>query len=310
MAADWMPAWMKAAAAITAILGMGVSGVTEESRRLKVDHVTICGPDLSALQEVFSKLGLVAEYGGPHATGGTHMAVIGLEDGSYLELVAPVKAGAVTESGWSKLMLGNAGACAWAVGSANIQKDVDALKGAGLVVDGPFSGGRKKPDGKILEWQTAALGTQQAGSMLPFMIQDKTPREWRVRPSASTAGMGLRGVATVVLSVKDMDAAVALFRKAYGWPAPAHEDHLEFGARLAYFPGAPVILAAPLQTDGWLAKRLRDFGDCPVAFLLSGKDFNKASVKAKTASPWFGRKLAWFDAEQLHGARIGVLEAQ
>jgi hypothetical protein len=239
------------------------------------------------------------------------MAVLGLEDGSYVELVAPLKAGVATESGWSKLMLANAGACAWAVGSADIQKDVDALKGAGLVVDGPFPGGRKKPDGRVLEWRTAALGTEQAGAMLPFMIQDGTPREWRVRPSASAGQMRLSGVAAVVLGVKDMDAAIALFRKAYGWPAPEREEHPEFGAKLAHFRGTPVILAGVLQADGWLAKRLQELGECPVAFLFSGRDFDQASAKAKPASSvWFGLKLAWFDAEKLQGARVGVIAAR
>lgn len=302
--------WIHVAMTMPVILGMNVSAA-EESRHLRIDHVTICGPDLAAIQVAFSRLGLVPEYGGPHAKGGTHMAVIGLEDGSYVELVAPVKAGAVTDSGWSKLMLSNAGACAWAVGSADIQKDVDVLKRAGLLVDGPFPGGRKKPDGKILEWQTAALGTQQAGSMLPFMIQDKTPREWRVRPSASARQFGLSGIAAVVLGVKDLDAAVALFQKAYGWPSPVREDHLEFGAKLAYFQGTPVILATPLQPDGWLARRLGDLGDCPVAFLLAGPDFANASVEVQSSSSqWFGRKVAWFEAEKLQGARVGVIAAQ
>jgi len=303
--------WIAAAANIVAILAFTISATPAASRPLRVDHVTICGSDLNTLQDAFARLGLVAEYGGPHANGGTHMAIVGLEDGSYVELVAPLKAGAVTESGWSKLMLANAGACAWAVGSADIQREVDALKSTGLPVDGPFPGGRKKPDGKMLEWQTAALGSQQAGAMLPFMIQDKTPREWRVLPSESGGQMGLSGVAAVVLSVKDLGSAIALFRRAYGWPAPQLEDHPEFGAKLAYFPGTPVVLAGALEPNGWLAKRLGDLGDCPVAFLLAGSDFEKASAKAKPASTlWFGRKVAWFEAEKLHGARLGVISSQ
>jgi Glyoxalase-like domain len=303
--------WVPAAAVTLAMVGLGISASAGGPRPLQVDHVTICGADLGALQDAWARLGLAAEYGGPHAGGGTHMAVLGLEDGSYVELVAPLQADVATESGWSKLMLANAGACAWAVGSADIQKDVDALKGAGLPVDGPFPGGRKKPDGRVLEWRTAALGTEQAGAMLPFMIQDGTPREWRVRPSASAGQMGVSGIAAVVLGVKDMDAAVALFRKAYGWPAPEREEHPEFGAKLAHFRGTPVILAGALHAGGWLAKRLQELGECPVAFLFSGRDFDQASAKAKPASSaWFGLKLAWFDAEKLQGGRVGVIAAR
>ncbi len=289
------------------LLALGISAA-DPQRPLAVDHATICGPDLAVLQEAFAQVGLQTHYGGPHAQGGTHMAVIGFENGSYLELVAPVKAGSVTESGWSKLMLANAGACAWAVRTKDIQKDVDALKGAGFPVDGPIPGGRKRPDGKVLEWQTAAVGTAQAGAMLPFMIQDRTPREWRVQPSASTAALGLDGVMGVVLGVKDLNTAVALFRKAYGWSAPAFEEHPEFGAKLACFGGTPVILATPLHANSWLATRLNELGESPVAFLLRGIDFDKATSKA-TPDPalWFGMKIAWFDAGKLHGARVGVI---
>lgn len=301
--------WIRCAlAAGFAVLTLGVSATAGNAPLLKVDHATICGSDLSALQGAFAHLGLTPDYGGPHARGGTHMAVVGFEDGSYLELVAPVKAASVTESDWSKLMLANAGPCAWAVASADIQKDVDALKAAGFPVDGPIRGGRKKPDGKALEWQTAAVGTAQAGAMLPFIIQDRTPREWRVRPSASTAAMELNGIAAVVLGVKDLNAAIALFRKAYGWPAPVLEEHPEFGAKLAYFAGTPVILATPLHGDSWLAKRLNELGESPVAFLLGAREFEKAASKGTAAQPsWFGLKIAWFDSEKLKGARLGVI---
>lgn len=302
--------WIQVATAGMTALGFGIFAAANSGCALKVDHVTICGSDLAKLQEAFAGLGLMADYGGPHASGGTHMAVLGMEDGSYVELVAPVKAGAATDSGWSKLMLANAGACAWALGSSDIQKDVDALKKAGFSVDGPFPGGRKKPDGKVLEWQTAALGSEQAGALLPFMIQDGTSREWRVRPSASAKQMGLSGIRVVVLGVPDLDAAIQPFQKAYRWPAPVREEHAEFAAKMAYFKGTPVILAAPLSADSWLAKQVNDLGKSPVAFLLGGSDFEKASAKAKLApTQWFGLRVAWFDAEKMQGARVGVIEA-
>jgi hypothetical protein len=287
---------------------MNVGGAAETVHALGIDHATLCGPDLASLQEAFTKLGLTPRYGGAHASGGTHMAIIGFEDGSYLELVAPVKAGTATDSDWSTLMLSNAGPCAWAVRTGDIQRDIDALKHAGVPVDGPFSGGRKTPEGKVLKWQTAALGTEQAGAVLPFMIQDHTPREWRVQSSPSARGLGISGVMAVVLGVKDIDAAIALFQKTYGWRAPEIEKHAAFGAKLACFGGTPVILATPLHGDSWLTKRLEALGDAPVAFLLRGPDFDKVSSKL-TLDPaqWCGMNIGWFDADKLQGARVGVI---
>ena len=62
--------------------------------QIKVDHASVCGSNLSTLQDAFASVGLAADFGGPHAHGGTQMALLGFDDGSYLELIAPQKAGA------------------------------------------------------------------------------------------------------------------------------------------------------------------------------------------------------------------------
>ena len=57
---------------------------------LQIDHVTVCGRDLDRMRQSFAERGLATEYGGPHANGLTHMALAGFDDGSYLELIAPL----------------------------------------------------------------------------------------------------------------------------------------------------------------------------------------------------------------------------
>jgi hypothetical protein len=276
--------------------------------RLKVDHATVCASDLDPMRRAFASVGLVTDYGGPHASV-THMALLGFDDGSYLELIAPQKPGATEGSNWANFMAGDAGACAWAVGSHEIKADVERLRKAGVGAEGPFAGSRRKPDGTLIEWETAVVGTGTPGGTLPFMIQDKTPRNLRVEPSASVKGSGLTGIEIVVLGVKDLDAAVALFRKAYGWPAPSLEENKQFGAKMAYFSGTPVMLATPLDQSSWLTQRLQDLGESPVAFVLGTTDLEVAtkgySLTAQTQ--WFGRKLAWFDGSKLQGVRLAVI---
>jgi len=141
------------------------------------------------------------------------------------------------------------------------------------------------------------------------MIQDKTPRELRVKPSASIKGSALTGIAVVVIGVKDLDAATGSFRKAYGLDEPKIEEHKEFGAKLAYFPGTPVMLATPLDSSSWLTARLAKFGESPVAYLLGTSDFGAAAKKysAGSETAWFGKKVAWFDERKVSGARLGVM---
>jgi hypothetical protein len=86
--------------------------------RIRLDHVTVCGSDLEAMRRAFREVGLSTTYGGPHANGVTHMDLLAFEDGSYLELIAPMaelRGASGMLSGWARLMEGDAGAGAWAV---------------------------------------------------------------------------------------------------------------------------------------------------------------------------------------------------
>jgi hypothetical protein len=274
---------------------------------LELDHVSICGPDLDGLRQAFTDVGMTPDFGGPHGNGVTQMALIGFDDQSYIELIAPVKAGVTEGSDWAKFMSGDTGVCAWAVGTNILLQNLDRLKKAGIAVSEPKRGSRKRPDGMSLEWLTAQVGPGTAGSMLPFMIEDQTPRTWRVLATESVKGAPVSGVDSVIIGVNDLNSAIALFRKAYGWAEPLTENQKDFG-KLAYFPGEPVILAAP-SGGGWLADRLGKFGESPVAFLLGTRDFTAASKKYKlnNTKTWFGQKVSWFDPARLKGARVGVI---
>jgi len=274
---------------------------------LELDHASICGSNLDALRQELTDVGLTPDLGGPHGNGITQMAMIGFDDGTYLELIAPIKPGVTTGSDWARVMSEDAVTCAWAVGTNVLLLEVDRLKKAGIPVTTPERGSRKRPDGMSIEWMKADAGAGTPGSTLPFIIEDQTPRAWRVQTSASVAGGPLYGIENVVLGVNNLDASIALFRKAYGWSEPITEIQKDIG-KLAYFPGEPVILAAPAG-GGWLAERISKFGEIPVAYLLGTRDFPAASKKYKLSGTktWFGQKVAWFDAGKLKGVRLGVI---
>ena len=295
--------------ATLALLLGSQSAMTQESKSvvLDVDHVSVCGSNLDSLRQDFSTVGLTPDIGGQHGNGITQMAIIGFDDASYIELIAPVKPGVADGSEWARFMSGDAVTCAWAVGTNVLLQEVDRLKKAGISVKGPEHGSRKRPDGMSVEWMTADVGTGTPGSTLPFVIEDETPREWRVQTSASVKGAPVYGVENVVIGVNNLDASIALFRKAYGWAQPLIENQKDIG-KLAYFPGEPVILAAP-SGGGWLSEHLGKFGETPVAYLLGTRDFAAAAKKYRLSGNklWFGQKVAWFDAGKLKGVHLGVI---
>jgi hypothetical protein len=278
---------------------------------LVVDHVTIAGRELDAMRQAFAAIGLATEYGGPHSSGTTHMALLGFDDGSYIELISSREPGQPGGK-WDVHIAGDGGPCAWAVATDDVAGEAARIAALGVSVRGPTAMTRRRPDGVLLEWEILELGDQGAGAVLPSLIQDHTPRTWRVQPSASVASGELRGVAQVVLGVERLEPAATLFRRVYGWDEPETREDGEFGARLARFAGTPVLLAVPLAAgEGWLAERLARFGESPCAFVLASADLAVSARRLPfgPARVWPSGHVAWLPPQRLSGTRLGVMSA-
>ena len=285
---------------------------------MQIDHITIAGPELTPLREAFVRAGLASEYGGPHSNGVTHMDLLGFLDGSYLELIAALDGVDTPSPLWDRHIRKNGGPCAWAVAVPDIEAEVGRLEAAGIPVEGPIAYHRQRPDGARVEWFLAFPGTEPPGATLPFLIQDITPRDLRARPTPGVAALSesgrdspvrLEGVARVVLGVRDLEANVALFRKAYGWPPPRRPARGR-----AVFPGCPVVLESPdpepSATGDELARRLDDFGDSPTAFLIAVDRLEAACDHFQLVPPaeWLGETVAWLRLDGPAGRRLGFVE--
>jgi len=148
-----------------------------------------------------------------------------------------------------------------AVGGA----EVDRLRAAGAGVDNITPSGRTRPDGVRLEWETAQPHGDRGG-FFPFLIHDVTPHENRVYPSGKPNAPQYTGITKVVIAVKDLDGAIAKYRKAYNLNAPRREIDARLGALTASFDGTPVVLATPASNQNWMADRIAKYGDLPCEF--------------------------------------------
>lgn len=273
---------------------------------LKIDHATVCGANVDAMRKALTAVSnLPSEYGGQHSNRATEMALVSFPDGSYLELMgiqAKADPAAVSAHVWSRFLRNNAGPCAFALSVNDINAEVAHLKSAGIPVGTPERAGRTRPDGTRLEWETVDEGSGPRASLLPFLIRDVTPRENRAFPSGKPTTSEYGGIGKVVVGVQDLDAAVAQYQKAFGLPAPRREKNAGFDGSLAWFEGTPIVLAEGLSDSSWLSKRVRDYGDAPVAFLLKA---NRGLVGGGAISQWFGRPVFWVNAGEL-GWRLGI----
>lgn len=271
---------------------------------LKIDHATVCGAHLDAMRKALtSAVNVSSEYGGLHSNHATEMALVSFPDGSYLELMgiqSKPDPAAVAAHVWSKFLRSDAGPCAFAVRVTDIQAEIAQLKSAGIHVGMPEAGGRIRPDGTRISWETVDAGSGPRGTFFPFLIRDITTRKNRAFPSGKPTTTQFTGISKVVVGVHDLDAAIAQYRQAFNLVTPKRQQDSSFGADLAWFEATPIVLARGLTPDSWLSRRVRDYGDAPVAFVLT-------STRGVSGNPstWFGRPIFWTDESQL-GWRLGI----
>jgi Glyoxalase-like domain len=146
-----------------------------------LDHILLGSSDLdTGVAFVKQHTGVAPALGGVHPGRGTRNALLSLGDRHYLEIIAPDPAQPNTPDTYGLKKLAAPRLVGWAAHPGDLDGLAARLRSAGLAFDGPTSGERKRPDGRILRWKALRLQDDQAG-LLPFFI------EWSadtVHPSA------------------------------------------------------------------------------------------------------------------------------
>ena len=162
------------------------------------DHVVFVFRDLQTAIDDHRRRGFTVTPGGDHADRITHNALIPFADGTYLELVGFRDLNRSQSHRWWNVAADGGGIADFALLSDDIAADTTAL--AELVKTPPKEGGRLTPNGVELKWCTAVLKAP-----LPFIIEDLTPREFRVPSGAATDhANGATGIASIVIGATDI----------------------------------------------------------------------------------------------------------
>lgn len=267
------------------LLAILFSVILAYGAELRVDHVTVAGRDLKALQSEFAAAGIPTEYGGKHTNGLSEMALASFAGGSYLELIAaqdPQK-GAPTHY-WGKFIDQNAGPCAWAIAV----EDIDAA--AQRLHTTVKTSGRARPDGVSLKWKSASIGPEAQGTFFPFMIHDETDRALRAYPTGKPTIPQWQGITRVYIAVRDLDSAIQRYQSAFALEPPVRSFDQDLHVQSARFEKTPVVLVT--AKTGWLAQRLAEFGEAPCAFVI-------------TTTPSPHAKVHWLP---IPGMKIGLLK--
>src|SRR5690349_16278604 len=224
---------------------------------LHFDHAIVLVNDLYKSIDHYKSAGFNPFFGGVHAGGKTHNALIVFGDGSYLELLAPTTPELLNNldpndrSSFLFLLAQGEGLGGYALFSDNLEADVDAMQKRGLAVSLQPPNGRARPDGQQLRWRSAV---RDNGSMTPFFLQDETPRNSRVPDDTATTTQpnGIKGISGLSIAVPDLAVGIREYEMMTGIQAVT----VDYQSAHLSLEGVELVLA--LQADLYADAKLSD----------------------------------------------------
>jgi len=175
-----------------------------------LDHILLGCSDLErGIAFVEERTGVRAAFGGVHPGRGTQNALLSLGERRYLEIITPDPAQPDAKDPLVSYLkkLSEPRLVNWAAHPGDLAAFAKKLREAGIAFEGPTPGSRKRPDGRVLQWQTLAL-KDNASWTLPFFI------EWSadsLHPSAdSPKGCSLLRFETATPDPDSLSKQVAL----------------------------------------------------------------------------------------------------
>lgn len=137
----------------------------------RVDHVILGIDDLQkGIEELESRTGVRAEFGGAHPGRGTQNALISLGEHHYLEILAPNPKEKGSEMAGELRKLAALTPVGWAARANDLPATQRLLRSHGAQTGEIRPGARKRPDGTRLAWKTLDY-TSPASPLLPFFIE-------------------------------------------------------------------------------------------------------------------------------------------
>ena len=192
----------------------------------QVDHAVIVVNNLTEAKTRFAAAGFSVVTGGEHGGNATGNALVPFADGSYLELFAPVDPAmaaqmkALVASGnfdaamqrenamdsrFMRHLADGPGPEDFAISypGLNLSAAQDSAGQQGITLAGPIAMSRTRPDGVVAQWQVDVPVSGDTAAV-PFLIEDNTPRSYRV-PSGADAVQpnNVTGIRSVIIGTAD-----------------------------------------------------------------------------------------------------------
>jgi hypothetical protein len=136
-----------------------------------LDHILLGCSDLDrGVAFVEERTGVRAAFGGIHPGRGTQNALLSLGTRRYLEIIAPDPKQSGPQQYPVITKLTEPRLIGWAAHPGDLRSFAAKLANSGIAAGGPAPGSRRRPDGRVLQWQTLTLKAN-ASDLLPFFIE-------------------------------------------------------------------------------------------------------------------------------------------
>jgi catechol 2,3-dioxygenase-like lactoylglutathione lyase family enzyme len=240
------------------------------------DHIVIAVEDLDRTVADYTSAGFRVTPGGEHKHGISHNALVTFADGAYFELIAFRNGGEGHGTHWPATLARGEGFVDYALRTEDLADELQALRAGGLAYSDPKDGGRIRPDGERVDWQTIRAGKGSGGpARLPFYCHDLTERSLRVPGGeAATHENGVTGIAGVSVVVADLDAAAAEFAALTGDAGRESQSTVPDTARARRYPlgRSWIEVIEPIEGLTNLRTCLESRGEVPYQVTLTGPD--------------------------------------
>lgn len=143
----------------------------------KIDHIVYAVSDLDQAIKSFEELtGVTPIFGGYHTTEGTKNALVNLQDGMYLELIAIDTANVeVTQNRWMGVdLLTRDQVTRFAIKSDDLEKDSIILKTYNSEMGKKKGGSRHTTTGELLQWELLMPLANPEVEIIPFVLDWST----------------------------------------------------------------------------------------------------------------------------------------
>lgn len=253
---------------------------------LVLDHIVVTVEDLNQAVADYQSLGFRVIYGGKHASGTTHNAVVPFSDGAYIELIALTgdEATDTTVEDFTSFFQFGYGSVGYALYTDDLDEDVSDMKSRGVTVTPIRNGSRENTEGRILKWRIAHVDN----NIFPLFIQDETPREWRVPDNERNTRHenGAKDVSQISFVIDDLHTGIARYRAILG--VPPQVDH-----HAAYFLLESTLLHISVPMDASMEAHLKQRREAPFTLKLKTRNHGESGV---------------LDATKTHGLNIELVD--